>query len=97
MALPSLRKDLRVLQIIPADGWYASYDVPLSGGLGEKRRPLVCWALVERSAEDHRGQVTSEQQDIIPFVWNPEGFVDEADQSDAFVSCGREEKVADGY
>lgn len=35
----------KIITIIPADGWYARYDVD---GVMEDM-PLVCWALVEAS------------------------------------------------
>lgn len=34
----------RIIQIMPADGWYAIYDGHDDGELWEK---LACWALVE--------------------------------------------------
>lgn len=38
----------RVIQIMPADGWYAEYETPN----GIKRWPLACWAIIEEEGED---------------------------------------------
>ena len=36
-------KPLEILQIIPADGWFAGY---YSKGEGMWKEPLICWALI---------------------------------------------------
>jgi hypothetical protein len=38
---------MKILQIIPADGWYATY---VKIGEGREEEPLACWALVEDGA-----------------------------------------------
>lgn len=39
-------EDVRILSIIPADGWYAVFKAGSNEG-SEFRSPILCWALVE--------------------------------------------------
>jgi hypothetical protein len=48
-----IAEDLKVIQIIPADGWIALWEAVDSDYQEEYAAPLVCWALVE-TPDGHR-------------------------------------------
>lgn len=71
----------KILQIMPAEGWYATYE----DEDGETTfSALVCFALVESEEEGktHRA--------VRPMSWGSEGYVDFSDEDDTFSGLTRD-------
>lgn len=64
--------DLKILQIMPADGWYAHYIVNEEDYIS----PLVCWALIEFDDGHHQilGMITEKGMTSTLFCTSDEGF-----------------------
>lgn len=82
-------EEVKILQIMPADGWVAVYD---GGDDGEMEEPLACFALVSVDYQNGDG-VQSEVRGMAPdgkamaFVEDAENFVtvrraEEAEEDD---------------
>lgn len=67
-----MEPDSNILQIIPADGWFAIYNIEGK----ETRSPLVCWALVEKDSErDIRGMDADGDGDFISDAADAGNFI----------------------
>ena len=74
----------KILQIIPAEGWFALYR---NEGQPDEREAVVCFALVETKEE--RGQI---RWDVRPMSWC-DGYVDFCDTISNFSGIVRADEV----
>lgn len=73
----------KILQILPADGWYAVFT---NTGGDDAFDPLVCFALVE---DRHPPSAPSMIQAVVPMSWQ-DGYVDFCDSTKNFSHITRE-------
>jgi hypothetical protein len=62
----------KILQIIPAVGWYAAYEDKEDATTFY--RPVVCWALVHDEAENDRCVKGMDAADYIDFIEESSSF-----------------------
>lgn len=72
--------DTRILQIMPADGWYAV--IADEEGENQELESVACFALVEMTEE---GEVT---QLVRPMYW-ADGMIEFCDEADGFTGIVR--------
>lgn len=70
-------EDVKILQIMPAEGWVAVYD---GGEDGEMEEPLACFALVQVDYKNGDGPQTevrgmAPDEKLMAFVEDAENFV----------------------
>lgn len=70
-------EDVKILQIMPAEGWVAVYD---GGDDGEMEEPLACFALVQVDYKNGDGPQTevrgmAPDEKLMAFVEDAENFV----------------------
>lgn len=70
-------EDVKILQIMPADGWVAVYD---GGEEGEMEEPLACFALVQVDYKNGDGPQTevrgmAPDEKLMSFVEDASNFV----------------------
>jgi len=70
-------EDVKILQIMPAEGWVAVYD---GGDDGEMEEPLACFALVQVDYKNGHGPQTevrgmAPDEKLMAFVEDAENFV----------------------
>lgn len=68
----------KILQIMPAIGWHATYQ----GDQGIIKTPLVCWALIE---EDENGELYTNVVGM-----DAQGHIDFSDDSSNFLGYEKE-------
>lgn len=60
-----MKEQSRILQIIPAVGFYAVYFTEENGAAKSYSMPVACWALMLHYVVDHEGEEIEESRSVV--------------------------------